>query len=154
MVQEINEDRQHKKTKIAPLNFGDDLTSEHENYITEKYNTGVYVTHWPMEIKSFYMKQCDDATLCESFDLLMPYSIGELIGGSQREEDYDKLVNMMDKKGVSMEKLSFYTDLRKYGTVPHGGFGLGFDRLLMLLTGIKSIKDVIPFPVYYKNCKF
>jgi len=154
VVQEINEDRQHKKTKIAPLNFGDDLSSEHENYITEKYNTGVYVTHWPMEIKSFYMKQCDDSTLCESFDLLMPYGIGELIGGSQREEDYDKLVNMMDKKGVSMEKLSFYTDLRKYGTVPHGGFGLGFDRLLMLLTGIKSIKDVIPFPIYYKNCKF
>ena len=99
------------------------------------------------------MKQCHDGT-CESFDLLIPYGIGEMIGASQREEDYDKLSNMMDLKGINKEDLQFYLDLRKYGTCYHGGFGLGFDRLLMLITGMQNIKDVIPFPVNYKNCKY
>ena len=99
------------------------------------------------------MKQCDDG-YCESFDLLMPYGIGELIGSSQREDDYDKLKNMMKIKGIDDESLEFYLDLRKYGSCPHGGFGLGFDRLLMLVTGITNIKDVIPFPVFYKSCKY
>ena len=99
------------------------------------------------------MKQCEN-NYCESFDLLMPYGIGELIGASQREDDYTKLENMMDQKGVNKSDLSFYLDLRRYGTCPHGGFGLGFDRLLMLVTGITNIKDVIPFPVHYKNCSF
>ena len=99
------------------------------------------------------MKQLDDGT-CESFDLLMPYRVGELIGASQRETSYDKLVAMMDVKGVKREPLKFYTDLRKYGSCPHGGFGLGCDRLLMLLTGVHNIKDVIPFPVSYQNCQF
>ena len=134
------------------LDKNDDLSSIHESFLTDKFNTCVFVTHWPISIKSFYMKQCDDGT-CESFDLLVP-GIGELIGASQREDDYNKLVNMMDKKGVDKEDLSFYLDLRKYGSVPHGGFGLGFDRLLMLVTGITNIKDVIPFPVHYKNCSF
>ena len=134
------------------LEYSDDLSSIHESFLTDKFNTCVFVTHWPISIKSFYMKQCDDGT-CESFDLLVP-GIGELIGASQREDDFDKLSDMMDKKGVDKEDLSFYLDLRKYGSVPHGGFGLGFDRLLMLVTGITNIKDVIPFPVHYKNCSF
>ena len=131
---------------------GEDLSSEAENWLTEHFDGPVFVTHWPIDIKSFYMKQCDDGT-CESFDLLMPYKIGELIGGSMREEDYDKLISMMNKKNVDETKLKFYTDLRKFGTVPHGGFGLGIDRLCMLFTGMENIKDVIPFPVQYKNCE-
>lgn len=154
VINEINEDILiNKNLKLSKLSNGDDLGSEHENYITQKYDTGVFVTHWPIAIKSFYMKQCGDGT-CESFDLLIPYGIGELIGASQREEDLDKLSNMMDQKEINKDDLSFYLDLRKYGTCPHGGFGLGFDRLLMLVTGMQNIKDVIPFPVYYKSCKF
>ena len=130
---------------------GEDLSSEAENWLTKHFNGPVFVTHWPINIKSFYMKQCDDGT-CESFDLLMPYKIGELIGGSMREENYDKLICKMKEKNVSEEDLKFYTDLRKFGTVPHGGFGLGVDRLCMLFTGMENIRDVIPFPVAYKNC--
>ena len=154
LIIEINNDiHKNKKLKLDKLKEGDDLSSLHENYITEKYNSPVFVTHWPISIKSFYMKQCDDG-YCESFDLLMPYGIGELIGSSQREDDYDKLKNMMKIKGIDEESLEFYLDLRKYGSCPHGGFGLGFDRLLMLVTGITNIKDVIPFPVFYKSCKY
>ena len=154
IVNEINEDiSKNKNIKITKLSKGDDLGSEHENYITKKYNTAVFITHWPIAIKSFYMKQCNDET-CESFDLLMPYGIGELIGASQREDDYDKLIKMMDIKGINKESMSFYLDLRKYGSCPHGGFGLGFDRLLMLMTGMQNIRDVIPFPVCYKSCTF
>lgn len=154
VVEEINQDiKKNKKLKLKMLEYGDDLGSEHENYITKKYDNGVFVTHWPSLIKSFYMKQCDDGT-CESFDLLIPYGIGELIGASQREDDYDKLSKMMDMKGVDKESLSFYLDLRKFGSCPHGGFGLGFDRLLMLMTGMQNIRDVIPFPVCYKSCTF
>lgn len=131
---------------------GEDLSSEAENWLTEHFKGPVFVTHWPISIKSFYMRQCDDGT-CESFDLLMPYKIGELIGGSMREENYDKLLSMMKQKGVDETKLKFYTDLRKFGTVPHGGFGLGVDRLCMMFTGMENIKDVIPFPVQYKNCE-
>jgi asparaginyl-tRNA synthetase len=153
-INEINSDiKSNKKLKLSKLSYGDDLGSEHENYITKKHDTGVFVTHWPMDIKSFYMKQCDDGT-CESFDLLIPYGIGELIGASQREDSYKKLSTMMDIKGINKYNMEFYLDLRKYGSCPHGGFGLGVDRLLMLVTGISNIKDVIPFPVYYKNCKF
>lgn len=145
--------KKDKKGKLMDkLEPDDDLGSTHEAYLTDKFNTCVFVTHWPISIKSFYMKQCDDGT-CESFDLLIP-GIGELIGASQREDNYDKLIAMMDKKNVDKEALSFYTDLRKYGSCPHGGFGLGFDRLLMLVTGITNIKDVIPFPVHYKNCMY
>jgi len=152
VINEINSDiRNNKKLKIKKLEIGDDLGSDHENYITAKYNIPIFVTHWPISIKSFYMKQCDNE-YCESYDLLMPYGIGELIGASMREDNYDKLIEMMKIKNVS--NMEFYTDLRKYGSCPHGGFGLGVDRLLMLITGIQNIKDVIPFPVYYKNCKF
>ena len=140
------------KSKLK-IKYGDDLSSEQENYITTKYDCPVFVYNWPIEIKSFYMKQLDSG-LCSSFDLLMPYGIGELIGGSMREDNYDKLCSMMVKKDVSLESLKFYTDLRKYGTCPHGGFGLGFDRLLMMMTGIKNIRDVIPFPISYKKCDY
>jgi asparaginyl-tRNA synthetase len=153
IINEINEDIDNKVTNISKLNYGDDMGSIHENYITQKYNSPVFLTHWPIQIKSFYMKQCNDGT-CESFDLLMPFGIGELIGASIREDDYDKLINMMNIKGVNSKNLDFYLDLRRFGSCPHGGFGLGFDRLLMLMTGMQSIKDVIPFPVYYKNCLF
>jgi asparaginyl-tRNA synthetase len=157
-IELINKDlnyfvKKNRKEKVMEkLQIGDDLGSIHENYLTEKFNSCVIVTHWPISIKSFYMKQCDDGT-CESFDLLVP-GIGELIGASQREDNYDKLLNMMEQKGINKDDLSFYLDLRKYGSCPHGGFGLGFDRLLMLITGIQNIKDVIPFPVHYKNCNF
>ena len=147
----VKKDKKNGKM-MDKLEANDDLSSIHETYLTDKFNTCVFVTHWPISIKSFYMKQCDDGT-CKSFDLLVP-GIGELIGASQREDNYDKLVQMMDKKGVNKDDLSFYLDLRKYGTCPHGGFGLGFDRLLMLITGLTNIKDVIPFPVFYKNCSF
>ena len=149
----IQQDILHKKTKLSPIKYGDDLGSEHENYIVDKFNGPVFITHWPFEIKSFYMKQCDDGN-CESFDLLMPHGIGELIGASQREDDYQKLLNGMKMKNVPEDSMQFYVDLRKYGTCPHGGFGLGFDRLLMLMTGMTNIKDVIPFPVYYKSCNY
>ena len=134
-------------------NDGDDLSSESENWLTKHFDGPVFVTHWPINIKSFYMKQCDDGT-CESFDLLMPYKIGELIGGSMREDSYDKLISIMKQKNIPENGLEFYTDLRKFGSVPHGGFGLGIDRLCMLFTGMENIKDVIPFPVQYKNCEF
>ncbi len=152
-IQIINQDIKNKKLKLSLLTVGDDLGSEYENYLTEKYNSPVFVTHWPSEIKSFYMKQLEDGT-CESFDLLMPYGIGELVGASQREDDYDTLIEIMKKKNINLIDMEFYLDLRKYGSCPHGGFGLGFDRLLMFLTGIKNIRDVIPFPVYYKGCKY
>ena len=156
VVKEINEDAKDAKdakVKIIPLIEGEDLSSVHENYITEKYNCPVFMTHWPSTIKSFYMKQCDNGT-CESFDLLMPYGVGELIGSSMREDNYDKLLEMMKIKGVNPKNMDFYLDLRKYGSCAHGGFGLGFDRLLMIVTGMQNIRDVIPFPVSYKSCKF
>jgi asparaginyl-tRNA synthetase len=153
VIEEINNDIIKDKLKIPKLNNGDDLGSIHENYITQKYNSPIFLTHWPMKLKSFYMKDCNDG-YCESYDLLLPYGIGELIGASMREDNYDKLINMMNNKGVNPKNLEFYLDLRKYGSCPHGGFGLGFDRLLMLVTGIQNIKDVIPFPVYYKSCKY
>jgi asparaginyl-tRNA synthetase len=154
ILEEINIDILNKKLELEFLNDGDDLGSKHEDYITAKYNTGVFCTHWPLNIKSFYMKQCVGNELCESFDLLLPYGIGELVGGSMREENYDKLIENMDKKGIDKTQLEFYTDLRKYGTCHHGGFGLGFERLLMLITGMKNIRDVLPIPVCYKSCNY
>ena len=135
------------------ITFGDDLSSEMENFLCEYYNGAVFVYRWPFPIKSFYMKRNKDDT-CECFDLLMPYGIGELIGGSMREERYGRLLEAMQMKGMKHDGLEWYIDLRKFGTIPHGGFGLGLDRLLMLVTGMKNIKDVVPFPVYYQSCKY
>jgi len=165
VVDEINgdiltkdKDTVNDTVNLTSLNYTDDLGSIHENYITKKYGCPVFVTHWPFAIKSFYMKRCDDAHCddahCESFDLLMPYGVGELVGSSMREDNIDKLIDAMREKGVSQKGLEFYLDLRRFGTCPHGGYGLGFDRLLMLLTGMTNIKDTIPFPVTYKNCKY
>ena len=119
--------------KGKSIKYGEDLSSEVENCLTEHFNGPVFVSHWPIAIKSFYMKQDpQNPEICHNFDLLMPYKIGELIGGSMREDSYDKLLAMMKIKGVSEEPMKFYTDLRKFGSVPHGGFGLGFDRMTML----------------------
>ena len=131
--------------------YGEDLCSEFENYLVDYHKGPVFVYNWPSSVKSFYMKQLGNG-LCSNFDLLMPYHIGELIGGSMREENLAVMLNVIKEKGVDPKPLSFYTDLRKYGTVPHGGFGLGLDRMCMLFTGIENIKDVVAFPVYYKNC--
>ena len=137
------------------IQFGEDLSSEIENFLTEHYGGPVFVYNWPISIKSFYMKQDPtDPALCNNFDLLMPFKVGEMIGGSMREDDYDKLIAMMKQKGVSEEPMRFYTDLRRFGTVPHGGFGLGFDRMTMLFTGMENIRDAVPFPVAYKSCEY
>ena len=133
--------------------YGDDISSEMEHFLCKHYDGAVFVVQWPFAIKSFYMKQNNDDT-CENFDLLMPYGVGELIGGSMREERLDDLESAMEAKQVAKDGLQWYLDLRRFGTVPHGGFGLGLDRLLMLVTGIKNIKDVVPFPVYYQNCAY
>ena len=138
-----------------PVVYGEDLCSEFENYLTEYFSGPVFVSHWPIAIKSFYMKQCVDGSgECENFDLIMPYKVGELIGGSMREDNLDLMLAIMKKKGVSPEPLEFYLDLRRFGTVPHGGFGLGLDRMCMMFTGMESIKDVVAFPVFYRNCSY
>ncbi len=145
---------QKATTLSNPVVYGEDLCSEFENYLTEYFKGPVFVSHWPIAIKSFYMKQCEDEVTCENFDLLMPYKVGELIGGSMREDNLQKMLKIMEKKGVSPVPLEFYLDLRRFGSVPHGGFGLGLDRMCMMFTGMESIKDVVAFPVHYKNCNY
>jgi len=144
-----------QKNSQIKIIFGEDLNSESENFLCEYYgNKPVFVKNWSKSIKSFYMKQNDDDITCANFDLLMPYKVGELIGGSMREENLDKLLNVMNNRNISTKSLEFYLDLRRFGTVPHGGFGLGLDRLCMLFTGIENIKDVVPFPNFYTSCKY
>ena len=139
------------KFKTYPRH-GEDLGSEHEKYLVQKYGTFVFVTHWPLEIKSFYMKQCDDGSgECESFDLLAPI-VGELFGGSMREWREEKLDAEIHKRKMDIRPLQWFVDLRKDGSAPHGGWGLGFDRLVMLLTKAPSVRDVVPYPVYYGHC--
>lgn len=129
-----------------PVYWGCDLQSEHERYITEQvYNKPVFLINYPKEIKSFYMKQNPDGKTVAATDLLVP-GVGEIIGGSEREADYDKLVAAMQAKGMSMDDYADYLDLRKYGTVPHSGFGLGFERIIMYCTGMSNIRDVIFYP--------
>lgn len=142
-------------TLTNPIKYGDDLSSEAENWLTKHFDGPVFVHHWPLAIKSFYMEQNkDNEELCNNFDLLMPYKVGELIGGSMRETNLDTILNVMKSKGVNPELLQFYLDLRRFGTVPHGGFGLGFDRLTMMFTGMENIKDVVAFPVYWTHCNY
>ncbi len=134
-----------------PVKWGDDLQTEHERYLTEKvYKKPVFVTNYPKDIKAFYMKQNDDGKTVAAMDLLVPL-VGELIGGSQREDDYDKLLNRMNEMGLELEDYDWYLDLRKYGTAVHSGFGLGFERMIMYLTGMSNIRDVVSFPRTAKN---
>ncbi len=134
------------------VSWGCDLQTEHERYLTEKiFKRPVFVTDYPKEIKAFYMKMNADNKTVAAMDCLVP-GIGEIIGGSQREDDYDKLVQRMDECGLKKEDYDFYLDLRKYGTARHAGFGLGFERCVMYLTGMQNIRDVIPFPRTVNNC--
>lgn len=129
-----------------PIEWGCDLATEHERYITEQvYNKPVFVTDYPKEIKSFYMKQNPDGKTVAATDLLVP-GVGEIIGGSQREENLDKLLAAMEERGMTQDEYRDYLDLRKFGSVPHGGFGLGFDRIVMYMTGMANIRDVQLYP--------
>ncbi len=131
---------------VYPVEWGVDLQTEHERYISEKvFKKAVFVTDYPKEIKSFYMKQNPDGKTVAAVDLLVP-GVGEIIGGSEREADYDKLIAAMKERGMNLDLYSDYLDLRKFGSVPHGGFGLGFERLVMYVTGVSNIRDVILFP--------
>ncbi|MBM7453101.1 asparaginyl-tRNA synthetase [Acholeplasma morum] len=134
--------------------FGQDLATEHEKYLTEvHFKSPVFVTNWPKDIKAFYMRLNDDNETVAAVDLLVPGS-GELIGGSQREERLDMLIKRMDEMGVPKEDLEWYLDLRRYGGCVHSGYGMGFERLLMYLSGVENIRDVIPFPRTPKHAEF
>ena len=135
------------------VSWGCDLQTEHERYLTEEiFKRPVFVTDYPKEIKAFYMKLNDDNKTVAAMDCLVP-GIGEIIGGSQREDDYDKLLGRMKELGLKEEDYGFYLDLRKYGSTRHAGFGLGFERCVMYLTGMANIRDVIPFPRTVNNCE-
>lgn len=141
-----------KKFENEPK-YGEDLATEHEKYLTSYYNSPVFVKDWPKEIKAFYMRLNDDNKTVGAVDLLVPQA-GELIGGSQREERLDVLVNKMNELGVPTDGMEWYLNLRKYGGCVHSGFGMGFERLLIYLTGVENIRDVIPFPRTPGNCEF
>ena len=140
------------KWEFEPVQ-GEDIAKEHEKYITEYFNGPVFVTNWPKDIKAFYMKQNDDGKTVAAVDLEVP-GAGELMGGSQREENYDKLVRRMDELGMVKDSLDWYLNLRKYGGCVHSGFGMGFERLLIYITGVENIRDVIPYPRTPGNCDF
>ena len=134
--------------------FGKDISTEHEKYLTEKhFKSPVFVTDWPKDIKAFYMRLNDDQETVAAMDLLVPGS-GELIGGSQREERLDLLEKRMEEMHVPKADFDWYLDLRKYGGCKHAGYGLGFERLIMYLSGVEDIRDVIPFPRTPKHCEF
>lgn len=141
-----------KKFEFVP-EYGEDIAKEHEKFITEYFDGPVFITDWPRDIKAFYMKLNPDNKTVAAVDLEVP-GAGELIGGSQREEDYDKLVKRMKELNIKEEGLSWYLNLRKYGTCVHSGFGMGFERLLIYLTGVENIRDVIAYPRTPGNCEF
>ena len=148
----VNELMKHNDEFEYKVSWGVDLKTEHERYLTEKlYKRPVFVTDYPKDIKAFYMKQNPDGKTVAAVDCLVP-GIGEIMGGSQREEDYDKLLKRMNEMGMEMDQYDFYLDLRKYGTTRHGGFGLGFERAVMYITGMSNIRDVIPYPRTVGNC--
>lgn len=136
-----------------PPEYGEDIAKEHEKYITEYFNGPVFIKNWPKDIKAFYMKQNADGKTVAAVDLEVP-GAGELMGGSQREENYDKLAARMDELGMEKEGLDWYLNLRKFGGCVHSGFGMGFERLLIYLTGVENIRDVIPFPRTPGNCDY
>ena len=143
-----------KRFQFVIDDWGADLQSEHERYLVEKhFKKPVILTDYPKEIKAFYMKQNDDGKTVRAMDVLFP-QIGEIIGGSQREEEYDKLYTRMKEMDIPAESMWWYLETRKFGTVPHAGFGLGFERLMLFVTGMGNIRDVIPFPRAPMNCEF
>ncbi|HPH16045.1 MAG TPA: asparagine--tRNA ligase [Bacteroidales bacterium] len=155
-IEILKESKPNKKGqfKYDVKGFGTDLQSEHERYLVEKhFKKPVILTGYPKEIKAFYMKQNPDGKTVAAMDVLFP-QIGEIIGGSEREADYDKLYNRMIEMNIPTEDLHWYLDSRKYGAVPHAGFGLGFERLMLFVTGMGNIRDVIPFPRYPKSAEF
>ena len=136
------------------VEWGRDLQTEHERYLSEKiFARPVFVTNYPKEIKAFYMRLNEDQRTVAAMDLLAP-GVGEIIGGSQREERLEVLVRRMDEFQIKPEELQWYLDLRRFGGVRHAGYGLGFERLLMYVTGVNNIRDVIPFPRTVKSCEF
>jgi asparaginyl-tRNA synthetase len=152
----LRNSKPNKKKRFQYLieGWGADLQSEHERYLVEKhFKKPVIITDYPREIKAFYMKQNDDGKTVRAMDVLFP-QIGEIIGGSQREEVYDKLLRRMREMDIPEESMWWYLETRKFGTVPHSGFGLGFERLMLFLTGMGNIRDVIPFPRTPLNCEF
>lgn len=137
-----------------PVTWGTDIQTEHERYLSEVvFKRPVFVTDYPKEIKAFYMKLNDDGKTVAATDLLVP-GIGEIIGGSQREDDFDKLKNRLKELNLREDDYWWYLDLRRYGSCKHAGFGLGFERMMMYLTGMQNIRDVLSFPRTPKNCEF
>ncbi len=150
----IEELKKHNSEFEFPVDWGTDIQTEHERFLSEKvFGKPVFVTDYPKDIKAFYMKQNDDGKTVAATDLLVP-GIGELIGGSQREDDMKKLKTRMNELGLDEKDYWWYLDLRRYGSITHSGFGLGFERLMMYITGMQNIRDVIPFPRTPKNCEF
>lgn len=135
------------------VTWGIDLQKEHETFLVEYFKTPVILTDYPKEIKAFYMKQNEDRKTVRAMDVLFPY-VGEIIGGSQREENYEKLQSRIKELGIKEETLWWYLETRKFGTCPHSGFGLGFERLILFLTGLTNVRDIIPFPRTPKNAEF
>ncbi|MDE7457596.1 MAG: asparagine--tRNA ligase, partial [Muribaculaceae bacterium] len=137
-----------------PVSWGIDLQSEHERYLVEEhFKKPVILTDYPKDIKAFYMKQNEDGKTVRAMDVLFP-TIGEIIGGSEREADYDKLLKRIEELDIPMKDMWWYLDTRRFGTVPHSGFGLGFERLVLFVTGMTNIRDVIPFPRTPNNAEF
>ncbi|MBN2635863.1 MAG: asparagine--tRNA ligase [Prolixibacteraceae bacterium] len=150
----INSKPYKKKKFQFPVEWGVDLQSEHERYLVENhFKCPVILTDYPKEIKAFYMKQNDDGKTVGAMDVLFP-QIGEIIGGSQREENYDKLVTRMEEMNIPVKEMWWYLDTRRFGSVPHSGFGLGFERFILFVTGMGNIRDVIAFPRTPKNAEF
>ena len=150
-IKELEENNDNFEYKVT---WGTDIQTEHERYLSEVvFGKPVFVTDYPKEIKAFYMKQNPDGKTVAATDLLVP-GIGELIGGSQREDDIEKLKTRIKELGLKEEDYWWYLDLRRFGSAEHSGFGLGFERMMMYLTGMQNIRDVIPFPRTPKNCEF
>lgn len=146
--------KEHEDKFDVKVEWGMDLQTEHERYLTEQiFKKPIFVTDYPKDIKAFYMKLNPDNKTVAAMDCLVP-GIGEIVGGSQREEDYDKLEKRINELGLDMDSYTWYMDLRKYGSVVHSGYGLGFERLIMYITGIENIRDVLPFPRTVHHCEF
>lgn len=150
----VNSKANQKKQFQYPVSWGTDLQSEHERYLVEKhFKKPVILTDYPAKIKAFYMKQSEDGTTVRAMDVLFP-GIGEIIGGSQREDNYEKLLARTKEVGIHEEEIWWYLETRKFGSAPHAGFGLGFERLILFVTGMGNIRDVIPFPRFPKSAAF